>query len=146
MADMFNSRHSSILDTIFWKEFQIFYWICPPYSGHLAVADTFFENQCCPLSRSFTVFLWMREYALFLSIGWNVISNNMYFKMSINILSINSRKQKLPILFGSDIGSLIVQIFSIHKARKYFEVVKWQYNIKFSNKGYTELLDYILHL
>ena len=27
----------------------------PLYSGHLSIADTFFENQCCPLLNGFTV-------------------------------------------------------------------------------------------
>ena len=33
----------------------------PLYSGHLSIADTFSENQWCPLLRGFTVFMLIGE-------------------------------------------------------------------------------------
>ena len=53
IADMLYSEHLSIADNIL--ENQFFYWNLPLYSGHLLIANIFFENKWCPLWRGSTV-------------------------------------------------------------------------------------------
>ena len=50
---MLYSEHLSIADNIL--ENQFFYWNLPLYSGHLLIANIFFENKWCPLWRGSTV-------------------------------------------------------------------------------------------
>ena len=47
--------HLSITETILGNQLQVFYCNLPLYSGHLSIADTYFEDQWCTLQRGSTV-------------------------------------------------------------------------------------------
>ena len=86
IANMLYSRHLSVSFPAMVK------LLCfePLFSGHLSIADTFSENQWCPLFRGFTVFLFYFStvyfyfispinYSLFKAVSYSALSLTFFW-------------------------------------------------------------------